>query len=179
MKIDEIQQNWGLFLALGIALVVLGIFAIAWALAVSLAVVLVLGILLMVGGLAQCGEAIFSRRFTGFLIYLLAGSLYFFIGLVMALEPVRGAIGLTLVIGALFLIGGAFRIALALQTRHIRDWIWRLIGGIISLLLGLVILIRWEESLEIIGILVGIEILFTGWTVILLALAARNYPRVS
>jgi uncharacterized membrane protein HdeD (DUF308 family) len=174
MRVEDIRQNWGLFLGLGIALVLLGILAIMFSLIATLATVIVFGFVLMVGGLAQCGEAVYSRRFSGTLVYLLSGTLYFVAGLIMVLNPLVGALGLTLVVGLLFLIGGVLRISLALQTRYAQDWAWRLFSGILSLLLGLVILLREEKSLDIIGLLVGLDILFSGWTIVMMAMSARN-----
>ena len=179
MRIEDVRQNSGLLLGLGILLVVLGMLAIAFSLLTALAAVVTFGILLMIGGLIQCSEAVWSRRFSGSLIYLLTGTLYFFVGLIMVVQPFQTAWTLTVVLGGLFLIGGVFRIAFALQTRYTEDWGWRMFGGVVSLLVGLVILSRSASPgiIDIIGVLIGIDILFSGWSIIMLAVAARNVPR--
>jgi uncharacterized membrane protein HdeD (DUF308 family) len=176
MRLEEVRQNHGLFLTLGFALAALGVLAIAFSLIAALATAVVLGIVLMIGGLAQCAEAVYSGRFSGFLFYLLGGTLYFFIGLIMVSDPLRGALGLAFVVGVLFLAGGFLRIVLALQTRHFSDWAWRLFSGIVSVLLGLVILARGEENPGIVGILIGLDLLFSGWMIVMLALTVRNLP---
>jgi uncharacterized membrane protein HdeD (DUF308 family) len=173
MRIEDVRQNSGLLLGLGILLVVLGMLAIAFSLLTALAAVVTFGILLMIAGLVQCSEAVWSRRFSGSLIYLLAGTLYFFVGLIMVIQPFQAALTLTLVLGALFAIGGVFRIVFALQTRYTDDWGLRLFGGFVTLFIGLVILNR-SPAPEIIGLLVGVDILFSGWSIIMLAVAARH-----
>src|SRR4051812_49251377 len=99
MRVEDIRQNWGLFVGVGVVLVTLGLLAITFSLLATLFTIVIVGILLMLGGLAQCGEAAYSRRFTGTLFYLLSGTLYFFAGLVMALNPQVFAISLAWLVG--------------------------------------------------------------------------------
>ena len=108
---------------------------------------------------------------------MLAGVLYAAIGVLIFDRPIAAAATLTLLIAAFLIVGGIFRIAAALTMRF-EGWVWSLISGVIALLLGLMIWWQWPEaSLWVIGLFVGIEVLFNGWTWVMLALGLRRLPR--
>ncbi len=91
-------------------------------------------------------------------------------------NPAVSAVALTLLIAVFLMIGGLFRILTALTVRF-HHWIWVLLNGVISLLLGVMIWSQWPVSgLWVIGLFIGIDLIFYGWSLIMLAMAVRSIP---
>lgn len=174
--LEHLRQSWGWLLAAGIALIVVGFLAIGSSLITTLATVVVFGILLLVGSGVQVASAIWARRWGGFFLHLLAGILYFVAGALIIDFPLEMAVALTFLIAIMLLVGGLARIIMALVDRF-PGWGWVLLNGVISFLLGIMIERRLPWSgLWVIGLFVGIEMLFSGWSWVMLALAARPLP---
>jgi uncharacterized membrane protein HdeD (DUF308 family) len=170
----ELRPAWGLLLGLGIVLIVLGLLAINDYFVATWLTVLFLGGFVLVGGFVQIAAAFGSRRWAGFFLHLLAGALYLALGFLMVARPERAAIGLTLLLAILFLGSGLARILSALSHRF-HNWGWVLLHGIIDLILGVMIWLQWpDSSLWVIGLFVGIDLLFNGWSCVMLALAIRG-----
>ncbi len=143
----------------------------------TLITAIVLGIALMVAGIVTIVSSFWIGKWSGMLLHLLAGILYLVVGLMVSERPVAGAIVITLFIAATFIVMGLFRIVSALVVRF-PQWGWVLFNGIITLLLGIVIYRHLPESaLWVIGILVGVELIFNGWSWIMLALAVKKIPK--
>jgi uncharacterized membrane protein HdeD (DUF308 family) len=173
-ELEAIRGNWGWVLALGIVLIVVGTMALAMPFAGSLASIVFLGALLLMGGIVQLVGAFWSRDWSGFFITLLMGVLYVVIGVMFFRHPGDALIAVTLLLACAFIVGGLFRIVGSLMYRF-PYWGWTLAGGIINLLLGIYIYSMWPfDSFIIPGLFVGIDMLFTGWTWVALALAIRN-----
>jgi len=165
------------FLFLGCALVGLGILAIAAAFSATLATVLVFGVLLLSGGVVQLVNAFLARTWKGFALHLLAGVLYLVVGGLMIENPVSAAAGLTLLLAAVFLIVGAVRLIYA-ALHPFAGRGWALFGGFISMLLGIAIWKQWPYSGEwVIGLFVGIDLVFSGWSWVMLGLLVKAPPR--
>jgi uncharacterized membrane protein HdeD (DUF308 family) len=176
--IEDIRRNWGWFLALGIALILLGVFALIAAEITTLASVLLFGWLVLFGGVFEVVAAFWARQWSGFFLHLLVGVLYVVVGLLLIAHPVAAAAGLTLLLVALFLTGGAFRILAAAALRY-PNWGWSVLDGVIALILGAMIWKEWpESSLLVIGTFVGIILVFRGWAWVMFALAVRRLPRI-
>jgi uncharacterized membrane protein HdeD (DUF308 family) len=174
--LGDLIRNWWLFLLLGIGLIALGLFAIVWAWPATLAVAWVFGVLLMAGGLLEIVNAFGARRWGGFFLHLLLGILYLVVGENMVESPIDTAAFLTLLLAVLLLVGGIARVVVAL-THRFYHWGWMLLSGVVSLLLGVLIWRHWPEATPwLIGTFVGIELLFTGWSWVVLALTARSMP---
>lgn len=168
-----IGKNWGWFLTLGILLVVLGTFAISLAFYTTIFSVFLFGILLIGGGLALILQAFFARKWSGVFLALLLGVLYLVTGVLCVVKPSAMAIGITLWIAAFCFIAGLFRIINSLILRF-DHWGWVFFNGLITFILGLIIFAEWPLSgLWVIGLFVGIDLILSGWTCILLSLAAR------
>ena len=175
--LDEARRNSGWFLVLGIALIVLGAVALGAAWLATLASVLLFGWLLIFGGLCEAVAAFWARQWSGFFLHVLAGVLNVVIGLLIVGHPVASAAGLTLLLAALFLTGGLFRVIAAAALRH-PNWGWDVLGGGVTAMLGVLIWAEWPSSaLWVIGTFVGIDLLFRGWAWVMFALAARQLPR--
>ncbi len=132
--------------------------------------------MLLVGGVLSVGHAFARRRWGGFFIEMLSGLLYVVVGLMVVSSPAESALALTLVIAMFLMIGGTFRIITSL-TAHFHHWMWMLLSGVVSLLLGLMIWRQWPLSgLWVIGLFIGIDMIFYGWSLIMLGMTARNLP---
>ncbi len=173
-ELEAIRGNWGWILALGIVLIVVGTTAVAMPFAGSLASIVFLGALLLMGGIAQLVGAFWARDWSGFFLTLLMGVLYLVMGLMFFRHPGDALIAVTLLLACAFIVGGLFRIIGSLMYQF-PYWGWTLAGGVINLLLGIYIYSQWPfDSFIIPGLFVGIDLIFTGWTWVVLALAIKN-----
>ncbi len=170
-----ITDKWGWFLALGIVLLVAGLAAIAFPLLSGIAAKVVLGWLFLIGGVMMIVHAFQAPGWSGFLWELLIGLLYVFVGGYLAFFPLAGLLTLTIVIAALFIAEGVFETIMAFRVRPHDGWIWLLLSGIAALAVGVIIAMGLpESSIWALGLLVGINLLFSGWSYIFLALAGRR-----
>ncbi len=171
-----IHAHWKLFLAEGIVMVVLGLLAIAVPEIASLAITIFIGWLFFVGGIFRTASVLQHRRMPGFAWSLLTAVLAIALGLVLILRPVSGVLTLTIWLIAFFVIEGIAAILLALEhRRHLPSWGWVLFSGLVDLLLAYLIWDGWPSSAAwAIGLLVGINMVFVGLSLIMTALAART-----
>jgi uncharacterized membrane protein HdeD (DUF308 family) len=179
-ELEVIRGNWSWILALGIILIIVGTGAIAMPIVAGLATAVTFGVLLLMGGVAQLVGAFWTRDWSGFFLSLLTGVLYVVLGLLFVSTPLKAEVAMTFLLACMLLIGGLFRIIGSLMYRF-PHWGWTLVGGAINLTLGILI---WrqlpEAALWVIGLFVGIDMIFTGWTWVMLALAVKNVkPGVS
>jgi uncharacterized membrane protein HdeD (DUF308 family) len=170
-----IHTHWKLFLAQGIVMMVLGLLAVAVPIIATLAVEIFVGWLFFVAGLFRAVWVWRSRQTPGFAWSLLTAALAIVLGLVLILRPLAGMLTLTMVLVAFFIIEGIASIIGAIEHRqHLRSWGWVLFSGIIDLLLAYLIWAGWPSSASwAIGLLVGINMLFLGLSLVMTALAAR------
>jgi len=172
---SEVRENRSWFLALGIAMILLGIAAIAFPFSATLAVELLLGWILLVNGVFGIVHAFRSCRWKGFTLVMLGALLSLGVGILLLLYPLTGILSLTLVIAVFFTAGGILRILLAFQLRPLDHWGWLLLSGILSLLLATIIMTQWPAAAAwLLGLLVGIDLVFGGWTLVLLGMAAAR-----
>jgi uncharacterized membrane protein HdeD (DUF308 family) len=174
--LHELRRNWGWLLALGISLFLLGIIALSalpWATMIG---VIYFGFLLIISGIFTVVQAFRVRIWEGFFLNVLVGILDFVVGMLMVLHTGEAAIVGTLLLAAFFFVGGLFRIAASIALRF-PNWGWSVLAGVVSVVLGAAIWRRlpWD-ALVVIGLFIGIELLFRGWSVIMLALAVRSVP---
>ena len=179
---ERIRKHWVVALLLGIVLALLGIFTITCATTtalVTLVTVYFLGAVLLVSSGVQLVEGILGRGVGNFFLHLLVAVLYFVAGVLVISNPARTVVALTLVIAAVLFVEGVLRIVVSLAERF-HGWGWVLLNGVISLALGAMIWRQWpESSLWVIGLFVGIDLLFNGWSLIMLALALRGLPKTT
>jgi uncharacterized membrane protein HdeD (DUF308 family) len=172
---EAVQHHWGWYLALGIALIILGIIAIGVPQWVTLATAMFIGWVLIIGGIAYAVHSLWVREWGNFFLTALAGVVYLFTGILLISHPVAGVVALTLLLGLLFLIQGAFRISVAFALRPLANWGLVLVSGISSFIIALLILFGWPASaFWAIGLLVGIDLLFAGISLTALAIPARR-----
>jgi uncharacterized membrane protein HdeD (DUF308 family) len=170
---NRIRKNWGWFLAFGLVQIGAGVLAISFTFSATLASVVVLGTLFLVAAGAQLVVAVSALGRRGSLLFLLLSVLYGIAGLLTLRHPLLAAEGLTLMLAAAFLVGGAFRIVAALVERF-PGWGWVLTNGIVTFLMGLLIWEQWPESgLWVLGMFVGIDLVINGMTWAMLAVDVR------
>lgn len=170
----KIQENWGWFLALGVALVIGGMILIAAPLATSIAVTILIAAVLFIGGLVQIYNSFKTQGTSSFLWNLITGIIAVIGGIVIYVNPLAGTFALTLVIAAIFVAQGVTQILLAFKLKPHDGWVWVLIAGIVSLAAGGMIWLELPSSAAwALGLIAGISVLVNGWSYITIALAAR------
>ena len=171
----EVSKNWGWLLCLGILFVILGTIGLGRLFALSLAGAFSFGILMIIGGAAQFIEAVKCKGWKSLSYHVLIAVLYVVGGLFLIWNPLAAKLLLTWILGAVLICVGIIRVVMALQMRGTRSWIAPLLGGIISIILGGLILAKLPLSgLFVIGLFIAIELITNGWSYIFIALAARK-----
>jgi uncharacterized membrane protein HdeD (DUF308 family) len=172
-----VREHWKAFLIEGILLVIFGLAAIIVPPLASLAVTILLGWLFLISGIAGLALTFWARQMPGFWWSLISAVLAIAAGIILLAMPVQGTLTLTIVVGAYFLAEGVATIMYALEHRRelSERWSWLLVAGIMDLLIAAIIITGLPGSaLWAIGLLVGINLLFGGSSLIGMALAARN-----
>jgi uncharacterized membrane protein HdeD (DUF308 family) len=171
----------GLFLALGTALILLGLAAFVYSCVFTIIAVEIIGTFLLVGGLLQAGQAGYAPSRGAAFWALALGTLTALAGLIIVFHPLIGAGYVTLLLGSYFLVGGAFRVVLSfIDSTYPKPW--PILAGLIDLLLGGLILAKWPgDSLWVVGTFVAVNLLFSGvmWWALALSLRAPTAPAAS
>ncbi len=159
----------------GVLLIIFGVLAVGSPFIAAVAVNVVIAWLIVLAGVVHLSVA-FHKREAGSLIWrLLVGLAYVFFGVYLIARPALGVVSLTLVLATLFLVEGILDIVLFFRTRPLQGSSWVLIDGIITLLLGLMIYAQWPSSSAwAIGTLVGVSMIISGVTRVMLSFAVRK-----
>ena len=170
-----IHAHWKLVLAQGILLMVFGLLAVAMPNTATLAVEIFVGWLFFIAGIFRAVSVWHARQMPGFGWSMLSALLAVLLGLILIARPLAGVLTLTMVLIAFFVLEGITAIVVAVQHReHLRSWGWVLFSGIVDLLLAYLIWAGWPSSADwAIGLLVGINMVFLGLSLLMTALAAR------
>jgi len=172
--LQELRRSWGWHLAMGIALILLGIIAVIDSVAVTVISMMFFGWLLLFGGIIEGMQAFRHRRGGHFFLHLLNAAFAIVVGLMLLRNPLAGSLVMTLLMATYFLVAGAFRIFTAL-TVDITGSGWMLVDGIITLILGILVWAQWPMAgLWIIGLFIGINLITYGWSQMMLAFVLRR-----
>jgi uncharacterized membrane protein HdeD (DUF308 family) len=172
-----VKQNWKAFLVEGVLLAILGIAALVLPPLASLAITIFLGWMFLVSGIGGLIVTYWARHTPGFWWSLISAALAVLAGMVLLARPMQAVLTLTIVLGAYFLAEGVATIMYALEHRRelTGRWSWLVISGLVDIVISFLVITGLPSSAEwAIGILVGINLLFGGATLIGIALAARN-----
>jgi uncharacterized membrane protein HdeD (DUF308 family) len=172
-----VREHWRAFLIEGILLVIFGLAAIIVPPLASLAVTILLGWLFLISGIAGLVLTFWARHMPGFWWSLISAVLAVVVGVILLAQPVQGTLTLTIVVGVYFVAEGVATIMYALEHRRelSQRWSWLLVAGIMDLVIAAIIITGLPGSaLWAIGLLVGINLLFGGASLIGMALAARK-----
>jgi uncharacterized membrane protein HdeD (DUF308 family) len=173
--LGDLVHNWGWLLAQGILLVVLGTVGLGLTFFLTLATVFIFGVFLVIGGGVQIFQTFKCKGWGSILWHVLIAVLYVLAGLSVMADPLAASTLFTLLLAGALVGIGVVRLFMAFQVRGLKNWVWPLIGGIAAIVLGIMILARWPVSgFWVIGLFVAIEMIFSGWSYIFIALGARE-----
>jgi uncharacterized membrane protein HdeD (DUF308 family) len=171
----EIARHWGWFLTLGILLVLGAMAAIAFPFLSTIAAKIAIGWIFLVAGVVEVIHAFYVKRWAGFFWNLLIGLLYIVAGGWLAFFPLTGILTLTIVIAALFMAEGLMELIMGFRMRPHEGWGWVVLSGLVAVAAGLLIALSLPESaVWALGLLAGINLLFSGWSFIYLALSGKR-----
>jgi uncharacterized membrane protein HdeD (DUF308 family) len=175
--VAPLRAKWGWIVALGVVYVVAGFVALGSVMTATVASVLVVGVMMIVAGIAELFNAFQIKSWGKFLVWALLGVLYIVAGFLTFDNPLFAAVLLTLLLGASLLASGAVRIFLAFSMKRETPWVWVALSGFITLLLGVIILARWPvNSVYILGLFLGIDLIMAGAGWIGLGLGLHRAP---
>ncbi len=173
--VDGIKQNSGWAIAIGVLSVIMGLLAIMAPGIAGLSVTIVVGALLSVNGVSQLIFAFKTGSFGKGLLTFVLGALATGIGFYMMFNPGLGQLSLTLLLAAYFFVAGISEVIGAWQMRPVKGWVWALISGVASLVLGIMIWRQFPVSGEwAVGTLTGIRMIFGGMWVIAIGRGVRG-----
>ncbi len=158
-----LHAKWGWVVALGVVYLIAGLIALGSLMAATVATVLVVGAMMIVAGVAEVIGAFQVRSWGKFFLWLVLGILYILAGFFAWDNPLLAASVLTLLLGASLTASGVVRIVLGFGMPRASPWLWVAVSGLVTLLLGLIILAHWPvNSLFILGLFLGIDLVFAG-----------------
>lgn len=173
--VEIVRQGSTLSILWGVLLIVFGMFAVGAPFIAAVAVSLAVAWLIVLAGVVHLMLAFHAHRAGRLVWKLLVGVAYIAFGVYLVLHPVLAVASLTLVLAVLFLIEGILDVILFFNMRSMQGAIWVLVDGIITLLLGLMIYLQWPSSSGwAIGVLVGVSMIISGVTRVMLSLAVRK-----
>jgi len=159
----------------GVSLICLGVLAVAAPMVAAVAVNALIAWLIVLAGVVHLVVAFHSREAGSVIWRLLVGLAYICFGGYLIARPALGVVSLTLVLASLFLVEGIFNIVLFFRAPSIMRSSWFLLDGIVTLLLGLMIYMQWPSSSAwAIGTLVGVSLIFSGVTRVMVAMTVRK-----
>ena len=165
----------GALIGMGILLIALGMIGIAGQTLFSFVTINVLGAFLILGGALQFAHALKSSGWKSVGIQIILAILYIAAGIYTWAFPIPALEVITLWLAAIFFVTGFLRLISAFQHRHFKEWFWLVLSSAISILMGVLIINGYpESSLWLPGLLIAIELLLQGWSLLFLGLAARS-----
>lgn len=171
-----LRAKWGWIVAFGVIALIAGVIALGSVVMATESAVLIVGVMMLITGFVEIIAAFGVRSWGRFFLWLLLGLLYVAAGVICLQNPFIAATFLTLMLGFALIVGGILRVFLATQMREGTPWGWVVFSGVISFLLGLMIVSHWPaSSFYVLGIFLGIDLIFigTGWISMGLALRKR------
>ena len=174
--LEPLRAKSGWIIAFGVVYIIAGIIALGSVVLATVATVFVVGIMMVIAGVAEVINAFQIKTWGRFLLWLLLGALYIVAGLITFENPLLAAAILTLFLGIALIASGIMRIVLAFSMQAVMPWIWVLLSGVITLLLGLVIVAHWPvSSLYILGLFLGIDLVLAGASWIGIGLGLKRH----
>lgn len=157
-----LTQKWKWFVGLGIVSLITGILCLIDTVFVTLAMIVILGILLIIIGFAQIIHACYLKGWSSFLWSALCGIIYLIGGILLMREPVNGSVIITVFLGVCFCFGGIMRMMIGLNHKGVKGWGLIIFSGILGIILGFVLFAYPISGLWFIGFMVGFDLIFIG-----------------
>lgn len=172
---SSLHSKWGWFLALGFVLTLAGALAIALPAVSNFAASTVLGTVLLLAGIVKMVQSIQVKEWSGFAWQELTGAVEVVGGVLIFLNPLKGALAITLLIAIVFLVYGILQIVLAVRVRKLGGWYWLAVSGVVALAASAVLTLKLPYTkLYTPGTIAGISLLVAGAAYIAIALAIRR-----
>jgi uncharacterized membrane protein HdeD (DUF308 family) len=163
VDLAPLRARWGWIVVLGLAYLVTGLIALGSILAATVASVFLVGIMMIVAGVAQIINAFQLKSWGRSLIWALLGALYIVAGFATFENPLFAASVFTLILGAALVASGLVRLFVASSVKHESPWLWLLISSAVTVLLGLLILAHWPvNSVYVLGLFLGLDLVMAG-----------------
>jgi uncharacterized membrane protein HdeD (DUF308 family) len=173
----QLQRHWRLFLAEGLFFIVLGLLAILVPHIFSVVMVIFLGWLILFGGVVQMARALLFSNMPGFGLWLAMGVLQIILGYLLIAKPIAGVVTLTMLITLFFAVEGTVKIMLAFTMRPLANWRFMLFSGMTALIFAVIVWISWPETAHwLLGLLLGINMVFMGWSLVRISLHHKDGP---
>ncbi len=172
-----LNAHWRLLLFQGIVLIILGIASVALPVVSTIVVELYVGWLFLIAGIVGLAVMVSSKNVQAFLWSLLTAALSLAAGILLLWKPVEGAVSLTLVLTAFFIVEGVFQSISSIAYRDVigDSWVWMLLSGLSDLALAAIVISGWPSTAAwVLGLLVGINLITSGWAIVMLAVAGRD-----
>lgn len=177
-RLEPLRVKGGWIVALGAVFLVASFVALGSVITATVVSVTVVGAMMLVSGVAEIINAFSVKTWGKFLLWALLGALYVIAGIVTVRNPLLAATVLTLILGIDLIVSGFLRIFLAIQMAQGTPWAWVALSGVVTLLVGGMILAQWPvSSLFMLGILLGVDLMFAGVGWISMGLALKRQPR--
>jgi uncharacterized membrane protein HdeD (DUF308 family) len=172
--LPSLRRGWAWFVTLGAILVLIGTITLASQVTASLVTAVVIGWLLLFAGAVEFAGAYWSHRWSGFFLHLLSAALSAVLGALFIRETIHAIFALATLLSCLLMTRGIV-LATAAGTYQFEGWGWGMVSGSIELILGMMIWLGWPAvGLWMIGLFVGISLMFRGFNWIGLGLAVRG-----
>ena len=173
--LERLRHHWGIFVAFGVLVALLGLIALTLVFSATIASVFMIAIFMIIAGGAEVVMGFSTRHWGRSVLWIIAGLAYIVVGAFALAQPIVAALFFTLALGAAILAMGVVRIVLATMLGHGARWPL-LFAGIVTAIVGLIILVGWPgNSFFVLGTLLGIDLLFWGIGAILLGLRLRQH----
>jgi uncharacterized membrane protein HdeD (DUF308 family) len=188
--IDDIQRavrhsvrlHWRLFLTQGVITTILGVLAVIWPQISTVAVDMYIGVIFFVAGAVGLAFMLFAPSTSSFLWSLLTAALSFVVAVLLLWHPVEGAIPLTMVLIAFFIVEGIFQTAISFGYRDLfpESWGWMLASGIADLALAALLIAGWPGTASwALGLIVGVNLITSGIATIMVTITARQVVKLA
>lgn len=176
---EAFGNKWGWFIVIGAILLCLGFFALIYQFFATVFSVYYIALLLIFAGITQVVHSFQIKGLGQTALWAIMGILYIVTGVVAIYNPILASSALTLMMAILLLVGGTVQIMGALHNRHIPQWGWLLCSGIITFILGLLIVVEWpSNSVWVLGLFLGLDLIFQGWAYISIGIALKSTQRL-
>jgi uncharacterized membrane protein HdeD (DUF308 family) len=174
--LDQVRRSWGWFLVFGILLMILGVACVAKAQTATTFSILALGWVLAISGVLWLVNSFYAFSWHGFFLYLLNAIIRGVTGYLLIRHPDAGAQGVTMLLAALFIVGGLFR-GVGASVIQFPRWGWTVFSGLVSVVLGIYLLVSWPAATTyFIGLAIGIDLIFDGSALVGFAGAIHSLP---
>jgi uncharacterized membrane protein HdeD (DUF308 family) len=175
---EALGAHWRLFMFQGVVMIVLGVLAVLAPVVATIVIDIYIGWLLVISGLVGLVAMFSAKNLPAFLWTLITAALSLAVGALLVWKPIEGALSLTILLTAFFIAEGIFQSATSVAYRDAMagSWGWMLVSGISDLVLAAIIILGWPmTAVWVLGLLVGINLITSGWAIVMAAIAGRSF----